>query len=77
MSNCRVLPQFASLKPANREEESAAVADKKHFNHFKNPSCKGTICRTMPHRSARAHSAKKLGKNPEMRQIEANRGRQT
>ena len=40
-----------------------------------NPSCKGTICRTMPHRSARAHSAKKLGKNPEMRQIEANRGR--
>ena len=43
-----------------------------------NPSCKGTICRTMPHfahRSARAHSAKKSGKNPEMRQIEANRGR--
>lgn len=42
------------------------------------PSCKGTICRTMPHfahRSARAHSAKKSGKNPEMRQIEANRGR--
>ena len=31
-------------------EQSAiiAVANKKHFNHFKNPSCKGTICRDMP-----------------------------
>ena len=80
MSNCRVLPQFASLKPANREEESAAVANKQNSNHFKNPSCKDATCRVLPHfaqGSARAHSAKKSGKNPEMRQIEANRGRQT
>ena len=48
------------------------MANKQNFNHFKNPSCKGAFCRVLPHfvqGSARAHSAKKSGKNPEKRQI--------
>jgi hypothetical protein len=31
-----------------------AVADKQNFYHFKNPSCKGTICRAMLHFAHRA-----------------------
>jgi hypothetical protein len=56
----------------------AAVANKKHFNHIGFPSCKGAICRVLPHFAQpvfRHILSKKSGKNPEMRQIEANRGR--
>jgi hypothetical protein len=57
-----------------------AVANKKHFNHIKNPSCKGTICRDMPHFAQpvfRHILSKTIGRNGKSWQNEANRGRQT
>ena len=71
------LPFIATLSNYSPPGKDCRGRQKNSY-HFKNPSCKGTICRVLPHfaqGSARAHSAKKSGKNPEMRQIEANRGR--
>ena len=42
------MPRFAPQKPSRREEESAAVANKKDTNHSGFPSSKGTNCPVLP-----------------------------
>ena len=58
-------------------EQSAiiAVANKKHFNHFKNPSCKGTICRDMPRFALGADQAHTIQNYRPKWQIVANAGK--
>ena len=49
------------------------MANKKHFNHIKNPSCKGTICRDLPYYAQpvfRHILSKVIGRNGNPRQIE-------
>ena len=75
MSNRRDLPRFAPQKPFRRNTESAAVANKKHFNHFKNPSCKGTICRVLPHFAQGAEQAHTIQNYRPKWQIVAKRGK--
>ena len=70
------------LPPIRRNRSPAkapAVANKKHFNHIKNPSCKGTICRVLPHFAQpvfRHILSKIIGRNGKSWQNEANRERQ-
>ena len=78
MSNRRDLPRFAPQKPFRRNTESAAAANKKHFNHIGFPSCKGTICPVLPHFTGFFFEhilSKIIGRNGKSWQIVANRGR--
>ena len=78
MSNRRDLPRFAPQKPFRRNTESAAAANKKHFNHIGFPSCKGTICRVLPRFAQPVFKhilSKIIGRNGKSWQNEANRGR--